>query len=390
MLDPQRYSINYVHDCLLKDNINPPSRDRAQKFYDLLEALKMARDGGGKEGAQSAWNVLRRAEPQLNNRKKLWNVHDLRYLKAPEYALPQCEDGQHPFYAVYLKGLNVIYGKPGSCKTFIAMDFLNRVALAHPDKHVVFAAGEGVVDLYARQLAWEKHNNAKITNLHIYDEALPVLVPDAIEEFKAWTADINPSFIVIDTLARAMLGENENDTAIMGKFITECDKLMRELDCGLLLVHHTNRMGYLRGSIALDGGADSILKVHAEDDTYIVYNSLDNGGKNKYSIEAPAVHLRKIPVTLKGMNDNAVMMLSNRVLDEISEEKPLSDNQLNICRAMLGQDYMTVKGIAENSDISRATIYRNIKLLMDADYVTQPFAEAYKLADKGETYLENI
>lgn len=382
MFESKRYAIHYVNDCLLKDSMNPPDKENAGKDYDALKALFDTHKSDGREGARKAWKVLRKAVPHLDKPKKLWNIHELQYLDPPQYALPFSEDGEAPFYAIYLKGLNVIYGKPGSGKTFIALDFVNRVSLAHPDHAVVFTAGEGVSGLRPRQIAWEQHYKQHVSNLHVYDEALPLLNPDAIEEFKFWADDINPVFIVIDTLARAMLGENENDTAVMGKFIAQCDILMRDLDCGILLVHHTNRMGYLRGSIALDGGADSMLKIHAEDDLHIVYNSLDNGGKNKHSEEAPALYLRKLPVQLDGMKDSAVMVKSEKIIDEIEDGDQLTDNQMKILRYLHSVVVATGGVIADSVDMHRATVFRNLKKLEDAGFVEKE-AEAYKITSKG-------
>jgi hypothetical protein len=387
MFESKRYAINYVNDCLLKDSMNPPDKEQSDKDYDALKALFETHKSDGREGARKAWKVLRKAVPHLDKPKKLWNIHELQYLDPPQYALPFSENGEAPFYAIYLKGLNVIYGKPGSGKTFIALDFVNRVSLAHPDNAVVFTAGEGVSGLRPRQMAWEQHYKQHVSNLHVYDEALPLLNPDSIEEFKFWAYDINPIFIVIDTLARAMLGENENDTAVMGKFIAQCDILMRDLDCGILLVHHTNRMGYLRGSIALDGGADSMLKIHAEDDVHIVYNSLDNGGKNKHSEEAPALYLRKLPVQLEGMKDSAVMVKSEKIIDEIEEGDALTDNQMKILRVMFGHEYMIINDIIEQSGVHRRTVYRNIKKLVDAEYIQAYGSDSYKLTDKATSIL---
>lgn len=387
MFDSKRYAIHYVNDCLLKDSVSPPDKKQAGNDFDAINALYEAHRSAGRDGARTAWRVLRKAVPHLDKPKKLWNIHELQYLDPPQYALPYSEDGEAPFYAIYLKGLNVIYGKPGSGKTFIALDFVNRVALAHPEQAVVFTAGEGVSGLRPRQMAWEQHYKQHVNNLHVYDEALPLLQSDAIEEFKFWASDINPVFIVIDTLARAMLGENENDTAVMGKFIAQCDKLMREIDCGILLVHHTNRMGYLRGSIALDGGADSMLKIHAEDDLHVVYNSLDNGGKNKHAEEAPALYLRKLPVQLEGMKDSAVMVKSEKIIEAIVEDDPLTDNQMKICRALHGHEYLSAKSIVEASGVTQPTVYRNLIKLVDAKYIEKHLEDSYKLTQKGKDKL---
>jgi len=184
-----------------------------------------------------------------------------------------------------------------------------------------------------------------------------------------------------------MSGNNENDTAVMSRFVTECDNLMRFWDCGILLVHHTNAMGFMRGSSALDGGADSILKVIPEDDQRIVYNSLDNGGKNKHSEEAPVLYLNKLTVEINHSGEtktNLVMVKSERMIDEIEEGQRLSDNQIKICRAMVGHDKITANDIIEVSGVAKVTVYRNLKKLLQAGFIEQPNDVSYKLTTKGE------
>lgn len=385
--EEHRYGIYFVNDVLMKDNIAPPDKEKSGNDYDVLNALYSAYKTGGRDGAKLAWKALRRASPHLDKMKKLWTLEELDYLAPPEYGLPLSEDGTAPFYAIYRKGLNIIYGKPGCGKTFVAIDYMCRLSLAYPKVHFVFTAGEGNSGIKPRVRAWEKHYGQQISNLLIYGEALPLLSPEGMEEFRFWTQGMNIEFIVIDTLARAMLGENENDTSVMGKLINESDNLRREFDCGILFVHHTNRMGYIRGSIALDGGADSMLKVVAEDDLHIVYNSLDNGGKNKHSEEAPALYFRKVSVELDDMKDSAVMMPSEKVIDDIQDGEQLTDNQMKILRYLHSVVYATGAIIAESSDISRATVFRNLKKLLDAGYIEKHLEEAYKITSKGNQSL---
>lgn len=386
MINPNdRYAIYFVNDCLLKDDVAPPDKAKAGKDYEILEQLYRVHKDYGRDAAKRAWQTLRKAGPHLDKRRKMFNIHDLKYVEPPEYALPQ-EDGT-PFYAVYLKGLNVIYGKPGSNKTFIALDIANRIALANPERIVMFTAGEGGSGLYERQIAWETHNQRRVPNFHVYDEALPLLNVEAVEEFMFWMDGIKPVFIVIDTLARAMNGSNENDTAVMTHFVDECDKLMRLLDCGILLVHHTNAMGHMRGSSALDGGTDSILKVVPRDDQREVYNSLDNGGKNKHSEEAPVLYLNKLPVEIERdgkTKTSLVMVTSDKVIDEIEPGQRLKDNQMKICRALLGHKYLSVQEIVQISNVPIATAYRNLKKLVNAGYIEQPADETYTLTSAGE------
>lgn len=384
MFESDRYAIHYINTALLHDGIDPPNKELAGDNIEIVETLYSISQGGGAGAVKISWGVIRKSCPQLDKPQKLFNIHQLQHIDPPAYAMPYDVDGTSPFYAIYLKGLNVLYGKPGSGKTFIALDFINRVALAHPGRAMVYTAGEGVSGLPARQQAWEQHYEQHVNNLHVYNEALPLLNPQGMDEFRFWAKDVKPVFIVIDTLARAMLGENENDTSVMGKLIAECDAIMKELDCGVLLIHHTNRMGYLRGSIALDGGADSMLKIHAEDEMHIVYNSLDHGGKNKHAEEAPAIYLKKLSVPLPGGIDGAVMVQAEQIIDDIETTRTLTDNQLSIMRVLSTIEYATWSGLAELTQLNRSTIYRNIKKLLDAGYVEKHMQEAYKITEKGK------
>lgn len=382
MFDQYRYGIHYVNDCIRKEFVKEPDRENSGKDYETLMALYYAHKANGNMGAKLAWKNLRKAAPHLDKMKKLYTMDELSSIDPPQYALPFHENGEAPFYAIYKHGLNVIYGPPGCGKTWLTIDFLCRACLGNPNEYFVLSAGEGVPGLKSRVDAWKQHYKQDFDNLLIYGEALPLLKPEAIEEFKFWTYGLNIKFVAIDTLARAMLGENENDTSVMGKFIDECDNIMRQMDIGLLLIHHTNRMGYLRGSIALDGGADSMLKVHAEDDVHIVYNSLDNGGKNKHSEEAPALYFRKVAVQLQDGSNSAVMVKSEKVIDDIVDDK-LTDNQMKILRAMYGVELIASNLIVENSGVARRTVFYNLSRLTEAGYVEKANIDAYKLTDKG-------
>lgn len=387
--DANRYAINFIHQCLMKVGVKPPDRERSGDNYDALNALHEAYLKAGNEGAQTAWKVLRRAVPHLDKPIKLINFNDLHLLSSPDYALPTSHDGQAPNYAIYLKGLNILYGMPGSGKSFVAIDFAKRLSLAYSRKAVVYSAGEGKHGLYGRSAAWTKHFQAETENLYLWDEAIPLLNPEAVQEFIETVRPLNPVFIIVDTLARAMLGENENDTAVMGRFIQSAEMVMRELDCGMLLVHHTNRQGYLRGSIALDGGADSILKIQRNEEEIIIYNSLEKGGKNKHTDELPAIYMRLLPVEViwddHTIHNEAVIVQADKIMDKI--ESDLSDNQLQILLTLEDVENLSVAALLDASGISKATFYRNLKKLLKAGLIHLPSPEHYALTSTGKDAL---
>ena len=69
--------------------------------------------------------------------------------------------------------VGTIFGKPGSGKSFIAIDMACCIATGTPyhgrdvlQGAVVYIAGEGHNGLKRRQMAWEKHNEVRLSNVH--------------------------------------------------------------------------------------------------------------------------------------------------------------------------------------------------------------------------------
>jgi AAA domain len=76
-----------------------------------------------------------------------------------------------------------------------------------------------------------------------------------------------PSLIVIDTLARAAAGAEENSSMEMGRMIAACDTIRTEFGTAILLVHHDRKEGnnVYRGSTAIEGALDAMMSVTKTD-----------------------------------------------------------------------------------------------------------------------------
>ena len=79
--------------------------------------------------------------------------------------------------------------------------------------------------------------------------------------------------VVMDTLARVMTGLDENSTRDAGIFINNAERLAHELNALVIVVHHSGKNvdNGMRGSSALLGAVDTVLKVAKRDD-YIWLN----------------------------------------------------------------------------------------------------------------------
>jgi len=77
---------------------------------------------------------------------------------------------------------------------------------------------------------------------------------------------LNGGLLAIDTWARATVGADENtaqDTAVILKNI---DELIGMLDCTVMLVHHTNKQGGMRGSTNIQAGFDNLIEIEKSKD----------------------------------------------------------------------------------------------------------------------------
>jgi hypothetical protein len=146
-----------------------------------------------------------------------------------------------------LRGLGLVYGKPRSFKSFVAMHLALCVVLGLPwagkrveKGKVVYIAAEGAPGMRKRIAAYSaKHNVPRgdfalvsaAPNLGTGDGDLPGLIV-AVEK-----AGIKPGLIAIDTAAKS-IGSAEENGAGMAAFIGNAEKLAQHFDCLVLAVHH--------------------------------------------------------------------------------------------------------------------------------------------------------
>lgn len=177
-----------------------------------------------------------------------------------------------------------IFGPPKAGKSFVTIDMAACVATGtdwHEKKTkqglVLYLAGEGHRGLSRRLLAWEQVNNKPLKNskLHYSERGVQILDNLDAEMMRNEALALQdtykerPTLIVIDTLARNFGPGNENSTEDMNRFVSNCDRFIREeFRCCVMLVHHTghNEGGRGRGSSVLPAALDAEYKVSKNDD----------------------------------------------------------------------------------------------------------------------------
>lgn len=176
----------------------------------------------------------------------------------------------------------MIFGPSGGGKSFLTIDILAHVASGRKwlgketrQGPVFYICGEGRHAIPRRIKAWETEHKTTIP----YNSFLmsgtrmdfsPESVRDMILEIDALHNQAGPpAVIVIDTMARALPGDaDENSSKDVGSFIDECDRLQSKYQCVVLIVHHTGHADSAskraRGSSAIKGAMDVEILINKD------------------------------------------------------------------------------------------------------------------------------
>ena len=171
------------------------------------------------------------------------------------------------------RAMSVIYGASNSGKTFLALDIAIHIAMGEDWRgqrtrqgKVVYIAGEGGIGLYERLSAFKLHHELDYEpDVYIIPTTVSLCGDDAqtqdLLERVSSLSDI--ALIVVDTLARAIAGGDENSTKDMSAFVKHCDTLREQTRAHVMIVHHSGKdeSKGARGSSALKAAIDTEIQV---------------------------------------------------------------------------------------------------------------------------------
>ena len=174
-------------------------------------------------------------------------------------------------------GIVVMYGHPGSGKTFLALDIAFHVALGADwfDKRVtqgcvIYVGAEGLAGLRNRITAFRKDRGGDRAAFALIPTPIDLQAPDAdvkrlAEAIRAVSAryGCKPALIVVDTLSKTFGGGKENGDD-MASYVANCGRIAAEFECCVMPVHHRPKDAESeepRGHSSLKGGADTVILV---------------------------------------------------------------------------------------------------------------------------------
>jgi len=207
-----------------------------------------------------------------------------------------------------------LYGPPGSFKSFIALDIAEAIATGRSwmgrsvkqTGAVLYLAGEGFGGIGARIKACKLHHQTE-DGAPIYIVRHQLNLRSSAEDFNALMLAVVQlveqtgmefQLAIIDTLARAFGGGNENSSEDMGAFITAMGKVQEFLKCALMVLHHSGKDAAkgLRGHSSLLGAVDTELELLRFDEqlkgVITISKQKDGADNERFGFEMVEVEIR--------------------------------------------------------------------------------------------------
>jgi len=276
-------------------------------------------------------------------------------------------------------GFAVIYGQPNCGKSFVALDWA--LSMVHGvdwqgrptmKSAVGYVAAEGASGLGPRLAAWHQAHGCDEEDIRGEEFYVLGTAPELMKEETAtklamatWTIP-NLKLIVIDTMARTIVGGDENSAEDVGKFIANVEMLRNATDAAILIVHHTTKAensNIARGSSALNGAATTMM--------FLVSPKAANGAtklsceKQKEAAPFEDIALHRATVMLDDGETSCVIEAGTNLF-------PQADSRTLVLRVLVdkfGADGASHADWLKETGIPSSTLDAAIRSLKADDYI---------------------
>jgi len=350
--------------ALLRQIITASEQSKSEAFNEELEPDEIY------TRAQRRFDDIGEVNNSIGNGFKLLKAEDLDKLPPIEWLIEN---------EIPRNSFTVLFGASGAGKSFVSLDYAARVGQFAP---VVYVAAEGVSGYASRLRAWSQHHHKSVGQLYFFLQAIQMQDATALRGFLREVKPVGPVLIVIDTLARCLLGGDENSAKDMGLFIESCARIQRETGATVLVIHHSGKSAAgPRGSSALYGAADSIIEL-LNDDGLIQVRC--EKLKDSSPFETRCLRLIEVAESCVAIPANKVLMDDAKLTER---QKQILDS-LNL--AIFKETGATYKRLQEITKLPSSSLSYSLSNLKEKDLVGQASkGEPYYITEKGKLALSS-
>lgn len=255
-----------------------------------------------------------------------------------------------------------LYGKPGSGKSFVALDWAGCIANGMPWQlrevsrgTVLYLVAEGVSGIRKRVRAWEEAFRTPMKDVTFLPVAVQLLHGTDRQALLALVGELKPALVVVDTQARVTVGADENSNGEMSKVVDAADQIRQASGACVLMVHHSGKNGLdLRGASAFEGAATSIIKVGRDKDQWVDVIS----DKQKDVEDFPPIRLCMTPA------GSSIVLTGGTEEPSVAEATKSEESVLAVLRDHFGTTSATGPQLVEVSGLAKSTFYRALNALV--------------------------
>jgi hypothetical protein len=230
--------------------------------------------------------------------------------------------------------------------------------------------------------AWKDHRRfIGRTNLHVIAEPVSLLDAGAVANLlQTIRRDLPapPALVVFDTLARCMVGGDENHTPDMGVAVDNAGRIQRTTGATVMLVHHTKKGEDVeRGNTSLRGAADTMILFRADDGSVEIRANKQKDGPEFLPIR---VALEPIGESCVVVPDSGARSGSVRVTD-FDRDLLATLTEIDLGDGVTSSAWLKAAGVEERS------FYRSRKRLVDNELVfagREGRGARFQITEKGQ------
>jgi hypothetical protein len=277
----------------------------------------------------------------------------------------------------------LLYGKWGTAKTFIALDWAASVATGRnwqgrrtEQRRTLYVVGEGAFGFKGRTAAWETGWQTKIDDDTLSILPVPVNLTNATEvaNLRALIEWGGYGFVILDTLARCMVGADENSAQDGGIVVDALTRLLASTPGGrgvVLGVHHTGKDGKtLRGSSAFESGADTVYCATRDENLIsLIREKRKDGPEN----DSHLLVFEPMPGSDSGvMNASRGVSQGGETTHRAATLRSIMSQSFRLTGASVAQ----LRQIAvDDGALTRATFYRAVSDLVESGWLINTGSE---------------
>jgi hypothetical protein len=170
--------------------------------------------------------------------------------------------------------VGIIYGEYSTHKTNTALSMIFKAAAERGAK-VIYTAGEGLIGIetarfpaHRARYGWSREDT--VGKIGVIEAVPPFASDNEVQAYiDAMKADMEPDIVVIDTLATAIAGQDENSSIVSGYLTANgpVGGIRDAFKCLVLIVAHSGKdpSRGIRGHSGFGGNPDVILEVTSDD-----------------------------------------------------------------------------------------------------------------------------